>query len=436
MRASSTATTTCHAAVSPVVRSFAFSSRRSLQTAPLKVQRTVRRETRRQVVHAESGSNLDMLQPGMAFKQAEAWAEKNRRGITAAINGTAVAMVLLGASYKLFEVDLEISRGWTWFEFLVNTAQDDFLGYEHAVSIHPVITKAITSGVAYTLGDFAAQTFQGRNILNMDLSRSLRSGAAGFCIHGPFCHFWLQWMEMNLSFGGAWWAVFPKVVADQTVWSIFLNTMYTSTILALNMKSPAFILEELKATAWPALSSGWRFWPFVHCISFSPFIPQDLKLLFIDTMEIIWVTILATVVNRPAEGEPVLVCSIEAGTEASKPDVNIALQSQVQASLPQFEDEDGQLREILLNTMDMEELAEMAKQAEEMNFREDMPKEEIEEIAARLGISEEMLLTLSVSMSMDYDKEVEEKRAEQDEEVMRVNGVEKRESSMEEARHN
>jgi hypothetical protein len=39
-------------------------------------------------------------------------------------------------------------------------------------------------------------------------------------------------------------------------------------------------------------------------------------------------------------------------------------------------------------------------------------------------------------MSMDYDKEVEEKRAEQDEEVMRVNGVEKRESSMEEARHN
>jgi hypothetical protein len=80
----------------------------------LKVQRTVRRETRRQVVHAESGSNLDMLQPGMAFKQAEAWAEKNRRGITAAINGTAVAMVLLGASYKLFEVDLEISRGWTW----------------------------------------------------------------------------------------------------------------------------------------------------------------------------------------------------------------------------------------------------------------------------------------------------------------------------------
>jgi protein Mpv17 len=65
----------------------------------------------------------------------------------------------------------------------------------------------------------------------MDLSRSLRSGAAGFCIHGPFCHFWLQWMEMNLSFGGAWWAVFPKVVADQTVWSIFLNTMYTSTIL-------------------------------------------------------------------------------------------------------------------------------------------------------------------------------------------------------------
>jgi hypothetical protein len=44
------------------------------------------------------------------------------------------------------------------FEFLVNTAQDDFLGYEHAVSIHPVITKAMTSGVAYTLGEFSCTT--------------------------------------------------------------------------------------------------------------------------------------------------------------------------------------------------------------------------------------------------------------------------------------
>lgn len=59
---------------------------------------------------------------------------------------------------------------------------------------------------------------------------------------------------------------------------------------------------EVKSTAWPALTSSWRFWPLIHCVSFSNLIPTDLKLLFIDCMEIIWVTILSTVANKDREG--------------------------------------------------------------------------------------------------------------------------------------
>lgn len=55
---------------------------------------------------------------------------------------------------------------------------------------------------------------------------------------------------------------------------------------------------QVKSTAWPALTSSWRFWPLIHCFSFSTIIPTDLKLLFIDCMEIIWVTILSTVANK------------------------------------------------------------------------------------------------------------------------------------------
>eukprot|EP00873_Tetraselmis_striata_P017392 jgi/Tetstr1/437656/TSEL_026323.t1 len=379
--------------MAPVLRPGSMSSRHSLQAAPLRQQRIAAvRPVQRPQIRAESGSNLDLI-PSPSFRRVEQWAEDNRRGITATINGTVVAMVVLGASYKFFEVDLEISRGWTWLEFIINTFQDDFLSYEKAIAAHPVFTKACTSGVAYTLGDFAAQTFQGRNILNIDLSRTLRSGVAGFCIHGPFCHLWIQWMEANLGFGGAWWNIFPKVVADQTVWSIFLNTMYTSTILALNLKSPSFIAAEVKTTAWPALSSGWRFWPFVHCISFSPLIPEDLKLLFIDTMEIIWVTILATVVNRPTEGEPVLVCSIEPGIEASKPGINVELQAEAQAALPQVEDEDGQLRDLVLSTMDMRELVEMAQNAGTLDpnlSEEDLTKLTLAAERLRFDVSEEL----------------------------------------------
>lgn len=59
----------------------------------------------------------------------------------------------------------------------------------------------------------------------------------------------------------------------------------------------------MKSTAWPALTSSWRFWPLIHCCSFSNAIPKDLKLLFIDCMEIIWVTILSTVANGDRQAD-------------------------------------------------------------------------------------------------------------------------------------
>lgn len=69
----------------------------------------------------------------------------------------------------------------------------------------------------------------------------------------------------------------------------------------------------MKSTAWPALTSSWRFWPLIHCCSFSKAIPKDLKLLFIDCMEIIWVTILSTVANgdRQADSDDAAAASDE-----------------------------------------------------------------------------------------------------------------------------
>ena len=43
--------------------------------------------------------------------------------------------------------------------------------------------------------------------------------------------------------------------------------------------------------------SSWRFWPAVQLVSYSPLIPVDFKLLWIDTMEIAWVAYLSATVN-------------------------------------------------------------------------------------------------------------------------------------------
>ena len=45
------------------------------------------------------------------------------------------------------------------------------------------------------------------------------------------------------------------------------------------------------------------FWPLVHLISYSPLIPVDLKVLWIDVMEIVWVAILSATVNSAGDDD-------------------------------------------------------------------------------------------------------------------------------------
>ena len=221
--------------------------------------------------------------------------------LNALMNVIIVGSVSFGTVFQVIEVDADIRTGWTWWEILRNIPADNLAAYQQSVFDNPVPTKACTSGVAYTLGDFTCQLSQGKTIATVDLRRSLRSGIAGFLIHGPLCHYWLLWTEQNLSFNNEWWTTPLKVFADQTAWSLFLNSAYTTCIMSLQGMSPARVKDEIQATWWNAISAGWKFWPFVHMLTFSPIIPQDFKLLWVDCVEVIWVTILSAAVNRDAE---------------------------------------------------------------------------------------------------------------------------------------
>merc|ERR1711871_1774344 len=108
-------------------------------------------------------------------------------------------------------------------------------------------------------------------------------------------------METYLDFGGAWWATGVKTIADQTVWSLYLNAMYSFFIGSLAFRPPGEVWNDIKTTSWPALRTSWRFWPFVHCVSFSHAVPLDLKLLWVDVMEIVWVMLLSRVANKDVE---------------------------------------------------------------------------------------------------------------------------------------
>eukprot|EP00611_Tribonema_gayanum_P016666 TRINITY_DN29058_c0_g1_i1.p1 TRINITY_DN29058_c0_g1~~TRINITY_DN29058_c0_g1_i1.p1 ORF type:complete len:352 (-),score=52.23 TRINITY_DN29058_c0_g1_i1:150-1205(-) len=227
----------------------------------------------------------------------------------AVLNLLVVGALVGGALYKVVTVDADLSRGWTIWEIILRVPSDNLWSYESSVTHNAVPTKAATSMVAYGIGDFLAQCLRGETLETIDLKRTARSAAAGLFVHGPMCHFWIEWMQANLDFDGAWWNFLPKVVADQTVYSLVLNAAYTSFVIGLSgEKKPSEILDYVKTTCVPAITSSWRFWPLIHCLSFSTLIPKDFKLLFIDLMEIIWVTILSSVANKDqeavAEGGP------------------------------------------------------------------------------------------------------------------------------------
>ena len=81
-----------------------------------------------------------------------------------------------------------------------------------------------------------------------------------------------------------------------------INILFASLNGILSKMTPREAFTRAREVLVPAMVSSWRFWPVVQLISYSPLIPVDFKLLWIDTMEILWVAYLSATVNGEAEG--------------------------------------------------------------------------------------------------------------------------------------
>ncbi|CAN1243243.1 Protein SYM1 [Linum perenne] len=90
-----------------------------------------------------------------------------------------------------------------------------------------------------------------------------------------------------------WWVVPVKVAFDQTAWSAVWNSIYFTVLGFLRLESPSTIFAELRSTFFPMLTAGWKLWPFAHVITYG-MIPVEQRLLWVDCVELIWVTILST----------------------------------------------------------------------------------------------------------------------------------------------
>ncbi|XP_027062191.1 protein SYM1-like [Coffea arabica] len=213
------------------------------------------------------------------------------------------AAIVLGAGTlaitKLLSIDHEYWHGWTLYEVLKYAPGHNWIAYEEALKSNPVLAKMTISGIVYSVGDWIAQCYEGKPLFKFDRQRIFRSGLVGFTLHGSLSHYYYQFCEALFPFND-WWVVPAKVVVDQTVWSAVWNSIYYVVLGFLRSESSASIFDELKSTFWPMLTAGWKLWPFAHVITYGV-IPVEQRLLWVDCMELIWVTILSGFSNEKSE---------------------------------------------------------------------------------------------------------------------------------------
>ncbi|KAJ4821901.1 hypothetical protein Tsubulata_032189 [Turnera subulata] len=209
-----------------------------------------------------------------------------------AINATIVLGFGTVAVTKLLTIDHDYWHGWTLYEILRYVPEHNWVAYEQALKANPVLAKMAISGIVYSIGDWIAQCYEGKPLFEFDRKRVLRSGLVGFALHGSLSHYYYQFCEALFPFED-WWVVPAKVAFDQTVWAGVWNSIYFTVLALLRLEAPANIFGELKTTFWPMLTAGWKLWPFAHLITYGV-IPVEQRLLWVDCIELIWVTILST----------------------------------------------------------------------------------------------------------------------------------------------
>lgn len=88
---------------------------------------------------------------------------------------------------------------------------------------------------------------------------------------------------------------------DQTVFSAYLNSVYCALLELMKRSDPREAWARIRRSLMPSLYASWKFWPFVHLVTFSV-MPMHLRVLWVDVVEIVWVSILSICINTSEEG--------------------------------------------------------------------------------------------------------------------------------------
>ena len=209
------------------------------------------------------------------------------------INGVFLAACFGYAAYVILNIDHAMSRGWTQSEIAMRIPLDNWSSYEAALNEKPVMTKTVINVIIYLLGDWLSQTvFQKKNVLDFDLSRTLRNGFIGLCF-GPLVHLYYEFSDTILPVEGGLVNRASKILMDQTIYLTVKCSIYISAVGLLAGDDWPTTQQNVKDRIKPVVFAAWKFWPLVHCITYS-LIPAQHRILWVNCVDLVWNAILAS----------------------------------------------------------------------------------------------------------------------------------------------
>jgi len=179
------------------------------------------------------------------------------------------------------------------------------LVYERNLAKRPIITKSITGGILYGLGDIMGQKLSGQtDKKGFDFPRFFRATIFGGVFYPLPAHLHYNFLEsltlrMGISVGKA---PFFKAFMEQFVyWSYLSNAYYHAVLGGLQGMNTTQIYDRVSSTLWDTLKAQWVFWIPVQLINFR-YVPVRHQLNFVLVVSLVWTSFLS-VAFPPADIE-------------------------------------------------------------------------------------------------------------------------------------
>jgi len=210
------------------------------------------------------------------------------------------------ALYTVVTIDSSASRGWTLQESLYRMPYDNWRNYEDALELAPVETKTTINVIIYLLGDWLSQTvFRGGDFLEFDAYRTMKNGLIGACF-GPVVHLYYEWSDVILPVEVGINRVY-KILMDQTLYLGVKCSLYIAAVGFLNGDDPGEVGDTVKGRIKPIMLQAWRFWPLIHCCTYSV-IPARHRVLWVNCVDLFWNAILSRTARAEGGGGGIFFC--------------------------------------------------------------------------------------------------------------------------------